>query len=148
MPLGVKQLEFSDGASLDFLDSDALHDAVRAITLFDGSHEGAVFNPTALPDTASVKAPFLTIRSSAVARALAASRPRYIGRVFSPPFDTLVVDRRGQQRKRKDFSISYLIGFRNAADRETFMATVEGVEGVIWTYENRRLDELNYTDDL
>lgn len=147
MPLGLKRLDFDERESIDFHDAAAANAAVETVWVYDGTFGGAPVDADALPDTGSVARPFLTIQSSAFAQALATFQPHTIGRVFNPPFDTLVVNKYGHVRKRKDFSISYLIGFRSNAARSDFMTAVAVLDGVLWVYPNRRLDE-HYTDDL
>jgi hypothetical protein len=141
MPLGIKRLDFDERTPIDFSDEDEANAAVDTVWVYDGSFDGAPVDAEALPDTGLVARPFLSVRSPAFAQALTTFQPHSIGRVFHPPFDTLVVNRRGQLRKRKDFSISYLIGFRNNADRSDFMTAVAALGGVLWVYPDRRLDD-------
>jgi hypothetical protein len=141
MPLGIKRLDLDEHEPIDFSDEITANAAVDTVWIYDGSFDSIPVDAEALPDTGSVARPFLSVRSPAFAQALTTFQPHFIGRVFHPPFDTLVVNRRGHLRKRKDFSISYLIGFRNNANRSDFMAAVAALDGVLWVYPDRKLDD-------
>ncbi len=130
VPLSIKQLTFACEEPLDFLNPEGLAAALESVTVFDGSREGVRFDASALPDTVSDARPYLTVHSLTVARALTASQPCHLTRVFSPPFD-----------RTKDFSISYLVGFSSEPARDAFVEAVRSASGVVWVYKDRALPD-------
>lgn len=133
IPLGIQRLDFdlSSDESLDFSDADAVDACVRTVTVYDGSFEGLEIAADALPDTAR---PLLRVLSSDLARALTASQPRYISRLFFPPFDAT----RRQRQRETDRSLTFLVGFRNVVDRAAFMSAAVKIEGVLYVEPDRR----------